>query len=358
VVPSTNEAILRTQKFGTPGPLVPVIGQGTWYIDRGDRKAAIAALRRGIELGMTHIDTAEMYGDAELIIADAIAGQREELFVVSKVLPSNASRRGTITACERSLQRLNTDWLDCYLLHWRGSYPLEETVAAFEQLVASGKIRSWGVSNFDVDDLDELLDVAGEGRIACNQVLYHLKERAIEHAVLPWCERHGVAMVAYSPFGHNDFPAPNSKGGQVLQAIAEAHDATPRQVALSFLTRGPLTPPKMRLPAITCSQTARSQRSTRRFRAAQNREVSRCSEHDHGKVGTGSPKDAQTRSRPTQFLTKCYLATASAARAMACAARGRAPVHIGVPFSDLAVPARLSFSKASPDSNFCLSRLP
>jgi len=232
---------LRTQKFGTPGPLVPVIGQGTWYIDRGDRKAAIAALRRGIELGMTHIDTAEMYGDAELIIADAIAGQREELFVVSKVLPSNASRRGTITACERSLQRLNTDWLDCYLLHWRGSYPLEETVAAFEQLVASGKIRSWGVSNFDVDDLDELLDVAGEGRIACNQVLYHLKERAIEHAVLPWCERHGVAMVAYSPFGHNDFPAPNSKGGQVLQAIAEAHDATPRQVALSFLTRGPLT---------------------------------------------------------------------------------------------------------------------
>jgi diketogulonate reductase-like aldo/keto reductase len=232
---------LRTRKFGTPGPLVPVIGQGTWYSDRGDRKAAIAALRRGIELGMTHIDTAEMYGDAELIIADAIAGQREELFLVSKVLPSNASRRGTITACERSLKRLNTDWLDCYLLHWRGSYPLEETVAAFEQLVAAGKIRSWGVSNFDADDLDELLDVAGEGRIACNQVLYHLKERAIEHAVLPWCEEHGVAVVAYSPFGHNDFPAPNSKGGQVLQAIAEAHDATQRQVALSFLTRGPLT---------------------------------------------------------------------------------------------------------------------
>ena len=232
---------MRTQKFGTPGPQIPVIGQGTWYIDRGDRKAAIAALRRGIELGMTHIDTAEMYGDAELIIADAIAGQREELFLVSKVLPSNASRRGTITACERSLKRLNTDWLDCYLLHWRGSYPLEETVAAFEQLVAAGKIRSWGVTNFDADDLDELLDVAGEGRIACNQVLYHLKERAIEHAVLPWCEEHGVAVVAYSPFGHNDFPAPNSKGGQVLQAIAEAHDATPRQVALSFLTRGPLT---------------------------------------------------------------------------------------------------------------------
>jgi diketogulonate reductase-like aldo/keto reductase len=171
VVPSTNEAILRTQKFGTPGPLVPVIGQGTWYIDRGDRKAAIAALRRGIELGMTHIDTAEMYGDAELIIADAIAGQREELFVVSKVLPSNASRRGTIVACERSLSRLKTDRLDCYLLHWSGSYPLSETVAAFDELVRTGKIRSWGVSNFDVGDLDELLGVAGEGKIACNQVV-------------------------------------------------------------------------------------------------------------------------------------------------------------------------------------------
>jgi diketogulonate reductase-like aldo/keto reductase len=232
---------LRAKKFGTAGPLVPVIGQGTWYIDRGDRRAAIAALRRGIELGMTHIDTAEMYGDAELIIGEAIAGQRDDLFLVSKVLPSNASRRGTIVACERSLRRLKTDWLDCYLLHWRGSYPLEETVAAFEQLVAAGKIRSWGVSNFDVDDLDELLDVAGEGRITCNQVLYHLKERAIEHAVMPWCEQNGVAVVAYSPFGHNDFPSPNSKGGQLLQTIAEAHDATARQVVLSFLSRGPLT---------------------------------------------------------------------------------------------------------------------
>jgi diketogulonate reductase-like aldo/keto reductase len=232
---------LRTKKFGTAGPLVPVIGQGTWYIDRGDRKAAIAALRRGIELGMTHIDTAEMYGDAELIIGEAIAGRRDDLFLVSKVLPGNASRRGTVVACERSLRRLKTDRLDCYLLHWRGSYPLEETVAAFEQLVAAGKIRSWGVSNFDVDDLDELLDVAGEGRITCNQVLYHLKERAIEHAVMPWCEQNGVAVVAYSPFGHNDFPTPNSKGGQVLRTIAEAHDATARQVALSFLSRGQQT---------------------------------------------------------------------------------------------------------------------
>jgi len=230
---------LRKHKFGSNGAGVPVIGQGTWYLDRGDRKSAVAALRRGIDLGMTHIDTAEMYGDAELVIAEAIAGKRDELFLVSKVLPSNASRRGTITACERSLARLKTDRLDCYLLHWRGSYPLSETVAAFEDLVRAGKILSWGVSNFDADDLDDILKVAGQGQIACNQVLYHLKERAIEHAVIPWCKRHGVAVVAYSPFGHDDFPDARSRPGQVLDAIAEAHGATPRQVALSFLTRDP-----------------------------------------------------------------------------------------------------------------------
>jgi diketogulonate reductase-like aldo/keto reductase len=231
---------VKQKKFGTNGPDVSVIGQGTWYLDRGDRKSAVAALRRGIETGMTHIDTAEMYGDAELVIADAIAGlPREKLFLVSKVLPSNASRRGTITACERSLKRLKTDHLDCYLLHWRGSYPFQETVAAFDDLVAAGKIRSWGVSNFDADDLDELLHVAGNGKIACNQVLYHLQERAIEHGVIPWCERNGVAVVAYSPFGHDEFPSPRSKGGEVLQSIAHAHKATPRQVALAFLTRTP-----------------------------------------------------------------------------------------------------------------------
>ena len=214
-----------------------VIGQGTWYIDRGDRRGAIAALRRGVDLGMTHIDTAEMYGDAELVIADAIAGRRDEVFLVSKVLPGNASRRGTITACERSLKRLKTDRLDCYLLHWRGSYPFAETVAAFEELAGAGKIRSWGVSNFDSGDLDEMLKVAGSGKIACNQVLYHLGERAIEHAVIPWCARHGVAVVAYSPFGHDDFPQPESKAGKVLKTIAETHGASPRQVALGFLTR-------------------------------------------------------------------------------------------------------------------------
>ena len=230
---------MQTRKFGSNGPDVSVIGQGTWYLDRGDRKSAVAALRRGIDLGMTHIDTAEMYGDAELVIADAITGQRDKVFLVSKVLPSNASRRGTITACERSLKRLKTDYLDCYLLHWRGSFPLAETVAAFDELVAGGKIRAWGVSNFDADDLGELLAVAGKGRIACNQVLYHLQERAIEHAVIPWCERHGTAVVAYSPFGHDDFPSPRSKGGEVLQAISDAQKASPRQVALAFLTRSP-----------------------------------------------------------------------------------------------------------------------
>jgi len=228
---------MQSRIFGKGGPEVSVIGQGTWYLDRGDRKAAVAALHRGIELGMTHIDTAEMYGDAELVIAEAIEGKRDGLFLVSKVLPSNASKRGTVTACERSLKRLKTDHLDCYLLHWRGSYPLSETVAAFEDLKRAGKIRSWGVSNFDADDLDELLAVAGEGKIACNQVLYHLKERAIEHAVIPWCRQHGVAVVAYSPFGHNDFPLPRSPSGEALQKIAAKHKATPHQVALAFLTR-------------------------------------------------------------------------------------------------------------------------
>ena len=244
---------MRQKAFGRTGAQVSVTGQGTWYIDRGDRKAAVAALRRGIDLGMTHIDTAEMYDDAEIVVAEAIAGRRDDIFLVSKVLPSNASRRGTITACERSLARLKTDRLDCYLLHWRGSYPLAETVAAFEHLVAAGKIRSWGVSNFDADDLDEMLGVAGEDKIACNQVLYHLLERAIEHAVLPWCEKHSVAVVAYSPFGHNEFPSPKSNGGGVLQDIADAHKATPRQVALSFLTRAPnvLAIPKASTPEHT-----------------------------------------------------------------------------------------------------------
>lgn len=229
------------QDFGATGRKVATIGQGTWHFEQGDRKRAIAALRRGLDLGLTHIDTAEMYGSgrAEEIVGEAIAGRRDEAFLVSKVLPSNASRRGVVAACEASLKRLKTDRLDCYLLHWRGGHPLAETIAAFEQLRADGKILSWGVSNFDVDDLEEALAIAGPGRIACNQVLYHLEERAIEHAVLPWCEKHQVALVGYSPFGSGSFPDPNGRGGRALKAVADAHGATPRQVALAFLTRRP-----------------------------------------------------------------------------------------------------------------------
>jgi diketogulonate reductase-like aldo/keto reductase len=186
-------------------------------------------------------------------VGEAIAGRRNEMFLVSKVLPGNASRSGTRLACERSLARLDTDRLDCYLLHWRGRHPLEETIAGFEDLPRAGKILSWGVSNFDVPDLKEALTIAGqgEGRLACNQVLYHLQERAIEHAVLPWCESHGVAVTAYSPFGHGNFPGAHTEGGRVLAKIAEAHNATPRQVALAFLTRRPslFAIPKASTPA-------------------------------------------------------------------------------------------------------------
>jgi diketogulonate reductase-like aldo/keto reductase len=230
---------MEQRNFGTTGCQVAAIGQGTWYIDRGDRADAVDTLRRGLDLGLTHVDTAEMYGDAEEIVGEAIAGRRDEVFLVSKVLPENASRPGTIAACERSLARLGTDRLDAYLLHWRGEYPLEETFAAFEALREAGKILSWGVSNFDVPDLEEAREIAGEGLLACNQVLYHLQERAIEHAVIPWCEAHGVAVVAYSPFGHGDFPGPDTEGGRVLQEIAAAHRATLRQVALRFLLRQP-----------------------------------------------------------------------------------------------------------------------
>ena len=204
---------MYARSFGATRVSVPVIGQGTWHIDRAERVDAVRALRAGIDAGMTHIDTAEMYGDAEAIVAEAIADCREEVFLVSKVVPGNATRRGVTRACEASLRRLKTDRLDSYLLHWPGQHPLEETIAGFEDLRRAGKILSWGLSNFDVDDLDRALAIAGPDRIACNQVLYHLNERAIEHAVLPWCERHGVAMVGYSPFGRGEFPDPASVGG-------------------------------------------------------------------------------------------------------------------------------------------------
>ena len=231
-----------TRPFGPTRRRVAAIGQGSWKIEESAADSAVECLRRGLDLGLTHIDTAEMYGSgaAESIIAKAISGRRDEVFLVSKVLPTNASRRGTLAACEKSLARLRTDRLDCYLLHWRGEFPLEETIAAFDTLVRDGKILSWGVSNFDVADLDEVAAIAGAGHPACNQVLYHLQERAIEHAVLPWCQKQGTALVAYTPFGQSKtaFDARTAQG-TVLAEIAEAHQATPRQVALRFLLRHP-----------------------------------------------------------------------------------------------------------------------
>jgi diketogulonate reductase-like aldo/keto reductase len=232
--------------FGGTGRTVACVGQGTWKIEASAAASAAAALRRGLDLGLTHIDTAEMYGSgtSEKIIGQAIEGRRDEVFLVSKVLPGNASKLGTLAACEKSLARLRTDRLDCYLLHWRGGFPLQETIAAFELLVQQGKILSWGVSNFDVEDLEEVKSIAGAGHPACNQVLYHLQERAIEHAVLPWCRKNRCALVAYTPFGQSPkiFDAVSkdaaSKQG-VLREVAAAHSATPRQVALAFLLRNP-----------------------------------------------------------------------------------------------------------------------
>ena len=226
---------------GTP---VPVLGQGTWKMGEGEReeKEEVAALRLGIDLGMTLIDTAEMYGDgrAEEVVGQAIAGQRERVFVVTKVYPHNASRKGLPAACERSLRRLGTDVIDLYLLHWRGSVPLAETVAAFEHLREAGKIRAWGVSNFDVDDLEEL----GEdtGACAANQILYNPEYRGPEYDLLPWCRERRLPIMAYSPVG---------QGGDLLRHrvivdIARRHDATPAQVCLAWVLRqqGVLAIPK------------------------------------------------------------------------------------------------------------------
>ena len=239
---------MARRRFGGTGVPVPVIGQGTWNMERADRTQAVAALRRGLDAGMSHIDTAELYGTGrvEELVGAAIAGRRDEVFLVSKVLPEHASFAGVLAACEASLRRLGTDRLDLYLLHWASRHPLEQTIAGFERLVRDGKIRHYGVSNFDTGELERALALAGPDRIACNQVLYHLEERAIEHAVLPWCERHGMAVVAYSPFGSGRFPGARSPGGRLLAEIAQARGATPRQVALAFLVRraGAFTIPK------------------------------------------------------------------------------------------------------------------
>ncbi len=222
------------------GEQVPALGQGTWYM--GDRassaRAEADALRLGIDLGMTLIDTAEMYGNggAEEVVALAAAGQRDKLFIVSKVYPHNASRIGVPAACERSLKRLKTDRIDLYLLHWRGSHPLAETVAAFEKLKAEGKIRHWGVSNLDTSDMQELAGVPNGGSCAANQVLYHPNSRGIEFDLLPWCASRGVAVMAYSPLGHS---VRRLLGSTALQAVAERHGATPAQVAIAWGLRHP-----------------------------------------------------------------------------------------------------------------------
>lgn len=224
-------------KLGSTGVDVAVVGQGTWNFEHDDRARAIDALRRGIDLGLTHIDTAEMYGRGvvEELVGEAIAGRRDDVFLVSKVLPSNASKHGTIEACERSLRRLRTDHLDVYLLHWRGRHPLADTIAAFESLVADGKIRAWGVSNFDVDDMIEALSIAGPGRCACNQVLYHLEERYADGKLLDVCRENDVALVAYSPLGSGSFPHGAKRA--LLDEIAGAHGVDAHAVALAFLLR-------------------------------------------------------------------------------------------------------------------------
>jgi len=234
---------MRHRQFGSTKREVAIVGQGTWYGKEDSRESAVLALRRGLDLGMTHVDTAEMYlsGRAEEWVSEAIQLRRQEVFLVSKVLPQNASRKGTVSACEGSLSRLKTDRLDCYLLHWRGDYPLDDTIEAFQQLQSEGKILSWGVSNFDAPDLKEAHRLSGYAGPVCNQVLYHLQERAVEHAVVPWCEKHGGAFVAYSPFGHGDFPGPHTPAGRLLKQVAEETTATPRQVALQFLLRWPFS---------------------------------------------------------------------------------------------------------------------
>jgi len=229
--------------FGTTGRDVPIVGQGTWNVQTRGARAdeAKRALRRGIELGMVHVDTAEMYGDgaAERLAGEAIAGlPRDQLFLVSKVLPSNASYDGTIRACEASLERMRVDYLDCYLLHWRGSVPVGETMRALEKLVRDGKIRALGVSNFEVADLEEASAALETERIACNQVLYHLGERSVESHEALYCADHDIAIVGYTPFGRGDWT--DRPGARVVEEIARKRGATPHAVILAFLTRQPI----------------------------------------------------------------------------------------------------------------------
>ncbi|HEY4173007.1 MAG TPA: aldo/keto reductase [Rhodopila sp.] len=217
------------------GETVPALGQGTWYMGerRGEAAKEADALRLGVDLGMTLLDTAEMYasGGAETVVSQAVHGIRDKVFIVSKVLPQNASRAGTVAACERSLKRLATDRIDLYLLHWRGSYRLAETVEAFQALKAAGKIRYWGVSNLDTADMEELVGVPNGSACAANQVLYHPDSRGIEFDLLPWCADHHIPIMAYSPLGHH---VRRLLGSSALQAVAKRHSATPAQIAIAW----------------------------------------------------------------------------------------------------------------------------
>ena len=237
-----TEAVTR-RPFGFTGVEVPAIGQGTWMIEgsRESERRAVEALAAGLDLGLTHIDTAEMYGDgrAEELTAKAIAGRRGEVFLVSKVLPSNASFDGTLRACERSLKRLGTDHLDLYLLHWESRYPIAETMRALEKLADDGRTRFIGVSNFDVDQVKAAQAALRHHRLAADQVLYHLGDRGIERKLIPYCREQQIAVVGYAPFGHGNFPRPNSPGGKALLKVAQRYGKTARQVALNFLTRLP-----------------------------------------------------------------------------------------------------------------------
>jgi diketogulonate reductase-like aldo/keto reductase len=226
---------MRKTKFPS-GEEVPVLGQGTWGLGErsANRQDEIDALRFGIDIGMTLIDTAEMYGDgaAEELIGEAIEGRREGVFIVDKVFPHNATRKGTVAACERSLRRLATDRIDLYLLHWRGAVPLEDTLAAFDDLQRAGKIRHWGVSNFDVPDMEQVARVSGGAAVSSNQVLYNLTRRGIEYDLMPWCEQHGVPLMAYSPLEQGRL-----MGHPAIRRVADAHAATPAQVALAWVLR-------------------------------------------------------------------------------------------------------------------------
>ena len=216
------------------GDVVPVLGLGSWHLgeDPSRRPMEIAALRLGLDLGMNLVDTAEMYGNgaSEQLIGEALAGRRDDAYLVDKVLPSNATRRGTVIACERSLRRLNTDRVDLYLLHWRGYVPLTETVDGFTDLMNSGRIRSWGVSNFDLRDMQELVSLPDGAGVVVNQVLYNLTRRGIEWDLLPWCRRNGIVVMAYSPIEQGRL-----LGHPALGRIAARHEATPAQIALAWL---------------------------------------------------------------------------------------------------------------------------